>query len=178
MTLGLLSEYESSIFTIFVSQVSYDTSSIFNSGNIPPCPIPDAPGPDCPELGPTPTAPPPAPLDAADVPEDVEEEDELELHVPNPVKCFVQTTKSEPTLILHSFAPEGTPETLSEVQVAVISVTVFVLWKKPTCVPVCPANKRRTGWLNVSDSDEPTVITSCGAATCPAATGKFRLSEL
>src|SRR6185437_5681875 len=125
-----------------------------------------------------PLAPPPAPLDAADVPEDVEEEDELELHVPNPVKCFVQTTKSEPTLILHSFAPEGTPETLSEVQVAVISVTVFVLWKKPTCVPVCPANKRRTGWLNVSDSDEPTVITSCGAATCPAATGKFRLSEL
>src|SRR6185437_8839079 len=148
MTLGLLSEYSTSIFTVFVSHVSYDTSSIFNSGNIPPCPIPDAPGPDCPELGPEPTAPPPAPLDddTAGAAEDVEvEEDELELHVPNPVKCFVQTAKSEPALILHSFAPEGIPDISSDVHVAVISVTVEVLWKKPTWFPACPANKRRTG---------------------------------
>src|SRR6185437_11968493 len=144
MTLGLLSEYSTSIFTVFVSHVSYDTLSIFKSDKIPPCPIPDAPGPDCPELGPAPTAPPPAPLDAVvDAPPACPpEEDELELHVPKPVKCFVQTAKSEPTLILHSFAPEGIPDILSDVHVEVISVTVDVLWKKPTWLPACPANKR------------------------------------
>src|SRR6185312_1115591 len=145
---------------VFVSHVSYDTSSIFRSAKIPPCPI-DPLGPDCPELGPAPTAPPPAPLDddAGAAEDDEEEDDELELHVPKPVKCFVQTAKSEPTLILHSFAPEGIPEILSDVHVAAISVTVFVLWKKPACFPVCPINKRRTGWLNVNDVDEPTLIT-------------------
>src|SRR6185437_2564854 len=168
MTLGLLSEYSTSILTVFVSQISYDTSSIFKSDKIPPAPI-EPPGPDCPELGPAPTAPPPAPPDddTAGAAEDVEEEDELELHVPNPVKCFVQTIKSEPLSILHSFDPDGIPDPLFVVQSEVISVSAPV-YVNPICCPALPLNVNFTGLLKVNGVEpNPTSITDVTVLTTP-----------
>ena len=66
------------------------------------------------------------------------------------VKCNVQTCRSEPEFILHSFEPEGIAELVSERHAVVISVNGPPFDENPTRLPASPENTISTGLVNVS----------------------------
>ena len=97
--------------------------SIFSSGaKTPPNPTLDSPVDDDDAEGPRPTDPAAPPLPAEAAGED-DPGEELELHVANPVKCFVQIIKLPfpSSLILHS--PPAGKVFGSAGHIVVISVT-------------------------------------------------------